>query len=86
MKIKNSECVAKQLPLELGVIRSGELYTLAAAKARLGIKDAALRSARRSGLPVLRYGGRAFIRGDDLIAFLMRAGIQGRGCLLPEKP
>jgi len=56
---------------ELGVIRSGEVYTLAAFKRRLAMKDTALRSDRKAGLRVIRdKGKRAFVLGDDWIDFL----------------
>lgn len=53
-----------------GVIRSGELYTLVAFKAALGLSDAAYRALVREGLPVIRRGKRAFLLGSQVIAFM----------------
>ena len=73
MSSDSSTARHRQMPIEAGVVRLGELYTLRAVKDRLGLKDAALRSARKSGLQVRRFGGRAYILGDDLIAFITKA-------------
>lgn len=45
----------------VGVINPEELYTLDALKRRLGIRDATLRAARRSGLHVYYKHGRGFV-------------------------
>lgn len=50
-------------------IRSGELYRSAQAKNRLGLGDWAWRRIRRDGLPVIYFGGKAFVLGDDIIEF-----------------
>lgn len=52
-----------------GVIRNGELYTLRQARARLGLTDSALRSLRRAGMPVIRFGKRAYVSGGEVIRF-----------------
>lgn len=53
-----------------GVIRSDELYTLAKFRTCLGLTQSAVRSLRIAGLPVIRFGKRAFISGRQAIAFL----------------
>ena len=53
-----------------GVINPEELYTLDALKRRLGIRDAMLRAARRSGLRVYYKHGRGFIYGRDWISYV----------------
>ena len=58
-----------------GFIRPDELYTLAAFKARLGIKDATLRAARRNGFRVLYSHGKAFVYGRDWIEHVVKRGI-----------
>jgi hypothetical protein len=46
------------------------LYPLAVFKRHTGLGDAALRSARRNGLRVLRVGGRGSILGSDFIEYV----------------
>lgn len=53
-----------------GVIRADELYTLEEVRLRLKLGSWAMRKARRAGLRVMRMGNRAFVAGDELIAFL----------------
>jgi hypothetical protein len=53
-----------------GVIEPGQYLTLKEAKARLGLSVAGLRKMRRAGLPVKYWGGRGFLKSDDLISFL----------------
>ena len=53
-----------------GVVKSDDAYTLAQVKFRFGLGTAALRSARRRGLPVRRMGRKSFILGRDLIEYL----------------
>ncbi len=53
-----------------GEVQSTVLYRADELKARMGWSDAALRSARRHGLPVRRLGKRAYILGEDVISFL----------------
>lgn len=55
--------------LHFGFIAPGVLYTADAAKARLGFKVWGWRSLRRKGLRVMYEGGRAFVNGDDIIAY-----------------
>ena len=60
----------RQPPQRYGVIASGEVYTREELQWRLGWEDAALRSARRSGLRCHRRQGRAFYSGLDVIRYL----------------
>ena len=57
---------------ELAPIRPDELYPLAVLKRRLGWKSGALRTARRDGLKVRRYGNLYYALGEDVIDFLSR--------------
>lgn len=56
------------------VISVGELYPLDEAARRLGWSRRAMRTARRAGLPVRYFGGRGFLIGDDVIAFIREHG------------
>lgn len=56
--------------LSAGVIRTSELYTLSTFKRCLGLTDASLRSLRIAGLPVIRFGKRAYVSGRKAIKFL----------------
>ncbi len=53
-----------------GEIVPGNLYTLSELSARLRLGSWGLRRARRAGLRVMRYGGRGFVVGSDVIEFL----------------
>ena len=53
-----------------GVLKPGELLTLAAFKSRMGLTDSAVRAMRRDGLPVLRIGKRHFVAADDAIHYI----------------
>jgi hypothetical protein len=53
-----------------GTVSPNELYTLEALKGRLGLREAALRSARRAGLKVYYKHGRGFVLGRDWIAYV----------------
>ena len=53
-----------------GEVHSDVLYQADELKERMGWKDAAFRSARRSGLPVCRVGKRAYVFGKDLITYM----------------
>lgn len=53
-----------------GVIIAHELYTLEALKRRVGIRDAALRAARRAGLQVYYKHRRGFVYGRDWIKYV----------------
>ena len=57
----------------IGVVRPEELYTLEALKQRMGIRDATLRAARRSGMKVHYKHGRGFVRGADWISYVCKA-------------
>ena len=56
----------------VGEVRADSLYTLDEVRKRLNLGQAALRSARRAGLPVKKIGRCRFIRGADLLAFVER--------------
>lgn len=53
-----------------GVVSRYEVYTLDEFKRRTGLSEAALRTARRSGLKVDYRQGRAFVRGESWYAYL----------------
>lgn len=55
---------------ERGSIHADSLYTLDSFKKRLGMSDAALRSARRAGLKVHYKHGRGFISGQAWITYV----------------
>ena len=57
-----------------GSISRNELLTLDEVQRRLGIGSAAMRSARRDGLPVRYVGRRGFVSGDDLIQWVKSHG------------
>jgi predicted deacetylase len=57
-----------------GQIVSGELYTLDEVQARLKLGKAAMRSARRQGLRVRYFAGRAYVLGSDLVGFIAEHG------------
>ncbi len=54
----------------LGEIEPDKLYSLEAFKRVTGLKDWALRSARKAGLKMKRVGNRKFVKGKDFIDFL----------------
>ena len=58
-----------------GTVSADELYTLEALRRRLGIRDAALRAARRAGLPVYYKHGRGFVHGRDWINYVCSANL-----------
>lgn len=60
--------------LTLGPIESGVIYPLDDFKARSGLGTAALRTARLEGLKVRYVGGRAYVAGDDFIAYVAEHG------------
>jgi predicted methyltransferase len=62
------------LPTSDGVILPDALYTIDNIKARLGLGIHALRMMRRAGLPVKYIGGRAFLKGSDLIQHIESNG------------
>lgn len=53
-----------------GTIVDGVLYTLEELRQRTGWGARAMREARRDGLPVRYRGGRAFVLGKDVLAFI----------------
>lgn len=53
-----------------GVILDGAMYTVRELRRRTGWGVDAVRDARRDGLKVRYRGGRAFVLGRDVIAFL----------------
>jgi len=56
-----------------GTIRAEDIYTLAEFQRRTGLKEWALRQARRSGLKVIYLHGRGFLRGSDWLDYLSKA-------------
>lgn len=56
-----------------GVIEPAAFYTLAEVSGRSGLGTWALRTLRRNGLKVYRFGGRGFVRGADFIAAILAA-------------
>lgn len=57
-----------------GEIRADGIYTLHELQQRMGLGQAALRTARRNGLPIKRIGRRGYVLGRDLIEYVDRAG------------
>lgn len=53
-----------------GQVVADGLYTLDFIKANLGLGQAAMRSARRAGLPVKYVGRVGVVLGSDLIAYV----------------
>lgn len=62
--------VNKLHELSVGVIRNGELYTLKTFKQCLGLTESSLRALRIAGLPVIRFGKRAYVSGRQAIRFM----------------
>lgn len=63
-----------------GVIEPGTLYLVEEARGRLRIGDWGWRKMRRAGLKVVRQGKRAYVFGDDLLAYFAKLGEEvGRG-------
>jgi hypothetical protein len=58
--------------LSEGVIRENELYTIGRFRACLKLTESAVRALRIAGLPVIRFGKRAFVSGRQAIEFLER--------------
>lgn len=54
------------------VIRAGEAYPLPIFKRLTGMGDAAMRAARKNGLPLKKVGTRTFILGADWLSYLER--------------
>jgi len=59
-------------PASTGPIVEGEIYTLDEFKRRSRWRDAAIRTARRHGLKVIKAGNICFIRGTDFSEFLRK--------------
>ena len=66
---KREQPVRHRLP---GEVHPEVLYRADELKGRMGWSDSALRAARRRGLIVRREGKRAYILGEDVIAYLKR--------------
>lgn len=63
---------------EPGVILADACYSLDQVKSRLGLGTAALRTARRNGLIVRRFGRKSFVLGTDLLDYIRdRAKVVG---------
>ena len=60
-------------------IRPGELWPIDLTHSRLGWGARTRADAIRQGLPVHRWGKRAFILSDDIIAFLTRTAKKTTG-------
>lgn len=54
------------------VIRAGEAYSIGTFRKITGMGDAAMRAARRGGLPIRKVGTRSYILGSDWLAYLER--------------
>lgn len=59
-----------------GLVSSDCLYTLDEIRDRLGLGQAAMRQARRAGLPVRKIGRRRYVLGRDLLAYVEAATTQ----------
>lgn len=57
---------------KLDAIRCGEVYPLTVFREKAGLGRYSMVGLREAGLPVLRIGKRAFVRGDDFHDFLGR--------------
>jgi hypothetical protein len=55
-----------------GEVHPEVLYRVDEIKARMGWRDSSLRAARRRGLVVRRDGKRAYVLGEDVIAYIKR--------------
>ena len=69
-----NSCSGPSDPDPRGVIRPDELYTLTEVKNRLGIKNAALRATRRSGLRVYYMHKHGYVYGWDWIDYVLTSG------------
>jgi len=70
MKSRNTAGPHRPTPAE--PIIAGQLWPIALLHTRLGWGARARAAAIRQGLQVHRWGGRAYVRSDDVIAFLTR--------------
>lgn len=64
---------AKRAP---AVIRSGEVYSLAELRRRLGWKEHAVRQARVNGLRLVVFGRAKYCLGSDVLEFFNRLAEQ----------
>jgi hypothetical protein len=64
--------VAAARPTPPGFISAHEVYTLDEFCGRMKLGTAAMRSARRKGLPVRQIGSRGYVLGSDLIEYISR--------------
>ncbi len=64
----------------VGEIDPEKLYSLETFKRVSGMKDWALRSARKAGLKMKRIGNRKFVKGQDFIDFLDSTNSNGPEC------
>ena len=62
------------IPQTPGIIEPGCVYHMDELLRRLRWSRHAWRTARRRGLKVIRTAGRAYVRGDDVIAYLVSQG------------
>lgn len=60
-------------------IRPGELWPIGLLHIRLGWGARTRAAAIRQGLPISRWSKYAYVRTDDLIAFLANMGTEGKG-------
>ncbi|QGQ25370.1 hypothetical protein F1728_22970 [Gimesia benthica] len=67
-----SQQTSKAVPV--GEIEPDKLYSLEAFKKASGLKDWALRSARKGGLKMHQAGNRKFVKGSDFIEYLESLG------------
>jgi hypothetical protein len=72
---KRHEAQAIDVPTVPGTVYSDAVYRADELKARMGWREAAFRSACRSGLKTHRVGKRVYITGVDAIAFVTRKGV-----------
>ena len=61
---------ATQTPDRPGEISADSIYTLDEIELRLGLGQAAMRTARRAGLKVRKIGRRRYVLGKDLLAYV----------------
>jgi hypothetical protein len=66
------------IAFQTGRVSADELLTLEAVEQQLGLGKAAMREARREGLPVRRIGRRGYVLGADIIEFVRRTGAVDR--------
>jgi hypothetical protein len=72
---KRHEAQPIDVPVVPGTVYSDAVYRADELKARMGWREAAFRSACRSGLKTHRVGKRVYITGADAIAFVTGKGV-----------